>query len=291
MVATAVRRADGSIAVHTIPFVSLSKRLKLLGLPVLRGALALIESMQLGIGALSYSAEQAAAGAREVDERRKPQMERSAREERMAALWTRAMTFLTIVVSMGIGLLLFFWLPLVLTDLTGARSGFAFNLIDGVFRFVVFIIYLAAISMWGEMKRVFQYHGAEHKSISALEAGDELTPERVATYSRFHPRCGTSFLLLVMIASIFVFMLLGRPETVNDRLERFLFIPLIGGVAFELTRFSGKWAENPAVRLLILPGLLLQRITTREPTLDQLEVAIRSVREVTRESGGNLIPI
>jgi uncharacterized protein YqhQ len=167
----------------------------------------------------------------------------------------------------------------------------AFNLIDGAFRLIVFLAYLAAISMWSEMHRVIQYHGAEHKKIAALQAGDELTPERVATYSRFHPRCGTSFLLVVMMASILVFMFLGRPESIADRLQRFLFIPLIGGVAFELTRLSVKWADNSVVRLLILPGLLLQRVTTREPTREQLEVAIRSVREVTRESGGHFIPI
>lgn len=281
LVATAVRRPDGTIAVRRAPFVSLSRRVRVLGWPICRGALALIESMQLGLAALSYSAEQVAdggAGAAKAEGSR-------------TSSWQRAAMALTIVISLGLGILLFFWVPLVLTELTGARGGIAFNLIDGAFRLAIFLAYLSVISLWGEMRRVFQYHGAEHKSIAALEAGEELTPERVARYSRFHPRCGTSFLLIVMLASILVFMLLGRPDTIGERLARFLFIPVIGGVAFELTRLSGKWAENPAVKLLILPGLLLQRITTREPSPEQLEVAIRSVMEVTKESGGRLVPI
>jgi uncharacterized protein YqhQ len=283
MVATAVRRPDGSIVVQKAPFVSWSRRLKLLGLPIFRGAVALIESMQLGMVALGYSAEQAAS-----DEEAK----RTAQKARRATLWNRLAIPFTIVLSLGLGLALFFWLPLVLTELTGARSGLAFNLIDGVFRLAIFLIYITAISRWGEMQRVFQYHGAEHKSIAALEAGDELTPERVARYSRFHPRCGTSFLLIVMLSSIVVFTFLGRPDTLGERLIRFLFIPIIGGVAFEMVRLSGRFADNPIMRLFIFPGLLLQRVTTREPSPDQIEVAIRSIVEVTRDAGnGELVPI
>ncbi len=284
-VATAVRRPDGTIVVHRTPFLSLTKRLKFLGLPILRGAVGLIESLQLGFGALSFSAEQQALASGDADQGAVAVPKRGlSRLERLAMP-------ATIVVSLGLGLLIFFYIPLLLTDLTGARSGFAFNLIDGAIRLVFFLLYLILISRWSEMQRVFQYHGAEHKSIAALEAGDEMTPERVARYSRFHPRCGTSYLLVVMLASIAVFMFLGRPETVADRVQRFLFIPLIGGIAFELTRLSGKWAAIPIVQAFILPGLLLQRITTREPTLDQIEVAVRSVREVTREAGGRMIPL
>ena len=281
MVATAVRRPDGSIVVQKAPFVSLSRRLKLFGWPLFRGAVALIESMQLGMAALGFSAEQAAGEA-----------EAEKAKAAKASFWHRLTIPFTIVLSIALGLGLFFWLPLVLTDLTGARSGFMFNLVDGAFRLILFLTYMFAISRWGEMQRVFQYHGAEHKSIAALEAGDQLTPERVARYSRFHPRCGTSFLLIVMLSSIGVFMFLGRPDTIGERLIRFLFIPVIGGIAFEMTRLSGRFADNPVVKLFIQPGLLLQRITTREPSPDQIEVAIRSITEVTRESGtGELIPI
>ncbi len=281
MVATAVRRPDGSIIVHKTPFRSLSKRLKVFGLPILRGAVGLIESLQLGFGALSFSAEQQVA---------EGEAEKVQKKRRFSWL-DRLVMPATIVLSLGLGLLIFFYVPLLLTELTGAKSGILFNLIDGAFRLAIFLAYLLIISRWGEMKRVFQYHGAEHKSIAALEAGDQMTPERVARYSRFHPRCGTSYLLIVMLASIVVFMFLGRPDTVMERVQRFLFIPLIGGLAFELTRLSGKWSNFPIMQAFILPGLLLQRITTSEPTPEQLEVAIRSVLEVTRESGGRMIPI
>jgi len=278
MVATAVRRPDGSIAVKRETFVSWSRRLRLLGVPIVRGAVALIESLQLGMTSITYSAEVA------VDDE-KTTTERSP----MSRLAMAGMMLL----SFGLGLLIFFWLPLVFTDrVIGIHAGgFAFNAVDGLFRLVMLLLYLTVIGMWGEMRRVFQYHGAEHKSIAAVEAGDELTPERVARYSRFHPRCGTSFLLMVMVASIFVFMLLGRPETIGDRLQRFLLIPLIGGVSYEIIRLSGRHADHPLMRLLIAPGLWLQRITTREPSLDQLEVAIRSIEEVTERTGGRLVPL
>ncbi|MGD8395222.1 MAG: DUF1385 domain-containing protein [Candidatus Eiseniibacteriota bacterium] len=285
MVATAVRRPDGEIIVKRDPYVSWSKRIRGLGLPILRGAFVLIESMQLGISSLSFSAEQAS-----VEKEDKVAEPQSSRRGRFLERLTMAAT---IIVSIALGFLLFFWVPLVVTDrvLGEEGGGIAFNLIDGVLRLAVFLAYLWAISLWREMKRVFQYHGAEHKSIAAFEAGVELEPATVAGYSRFHPRCGTSFLLIVMLASILVFMLLGRPETVGDRLERFLLIPLIGGISYELIRLSGRFAHIPLVGLFILPGLWLQRITTREPTLEQLEVAIRSIREVTQESDGKLVPI
>ncbi len=277
VVATAVRRPDGTIAVRRQPYVSLAKRVRLLGLPVVRGAVALVEAMRLGMTSLTYSADQA------VEE---------APEERRG--WRhRLTTAATILVSFAVGLFIFFWLPLVMTERTVGTeaSGFAFNLVDGIFRLVMLLAYMAVISMWGEMRRVFQYHGAEHKSIACVEAGEALVPERVARFSRFHPRCGTSFLLLVITASIFVFMLLGRPDTIAARLERFLFIPLIGGVSFELTRLAGKYGERTWARPLVAPGLWLQRLTTREPSLDQIEVAIRSIQEVTEQRGGRVIPI
>lgn len=288
MVATAVRKPSGEIIVQRDPYVSFSKRVKLLGLPILRGALALIESMHLGITSLSYSAEQAAS---EEDEEKAK--EKAAKQTRFSHLMNRLAMAGTIVLSLGLGFVLFFWVPLVLTDLIIGEEGggLAFNLIDGALRLAVFLAYLYLISLWREMKRVFQYHGAEHKSIAAFEAGEELEPETVARFSRFHPRCGTSFLLIVMLASIFIFMLLGRPETLGDRLQRFLMIPIIGGVSYELIRLSGKWAHIKIVGLFIMPGLWLQRITTREPTLEQIEVAIRSIEEVTERSEGKLIPI
>jgi len=295
MVATAVRRPNGEIVVKKNPYISFSKRIRLLGLPILRGALALIESMQLGITSLTYSAEQAA----EEEEEKSDAVDgvdgsgeaKPAKKERPEFL-NRLIMAGTIVLSLGLGFVLFFWLPLVATErLVGDSGSVIFNLVDGVLRLAAFLAYLYVISLWSEMRRVFQYHGAEHKSIAAFEAGEELVPEVVARHSRFHPRCGTSFLLIVMLASILIFMLLGRPDTIVERLQRFLMIPVIGGISYELIKLSGKWSHIPLVKLLILPGLWLQRITTREPTPDQLEVAIRSIKEVTQESDGKLVPI
>jgi len=284
IVATAVRKPSGEIVVKRDPYLSLSRRTRLFALPIFRGALALIESMHLGITSLSFSAEQA------VDEAEAAKQ--AEKRARRSPLVDRLIMAGTIVLALGLGFALFFWVPLVVTDrLVPDSGGMVFNLVDGLLRMIVFLAYLYAISMWGEMKRVFQYHGAEHKSIAAFEAGEELVPERVVLYSRFHPRCGTSFLLIVMLASILVFMLMGRPDSIAERLERFLMIPLIGGVSYEVIRLSGKWFHVPLVRLIVAPGLWLQRVTTREPTLEQIEVAIRSIEEVTERSDGRLVPI
>ncbi len=142
------------------------------------------------------------------------------------------------------------------------------------------MIYIVAVGYWGEMQRVFMYHGAEHKTIHNLEAGTQLSPENAQTFSRFHPRCGTSFLFLVMIVSIFVFALLGRPDTWQARLLRFALIPVIAGISFELIRFAGAHYDKKWVRWLSQPGLNLQRLTTREPSTDMLEVAIAALRAV-----------
>ncbi len=292
MVATAVRRPDGDIVVRRDRYISFSKRLRPLGLPILRGALALIESMHLGITSLSFSAEQAAEEEPEPEQDGDGDQATAAKSKQRSELLNRLIMAGTIVLSLGLGFLLFFWLPLVLTEhLVGDSGGVVFNLVDGVFRLTAFLLYLYVISLWREMRCVFQYHGAEHKSIAAFEAGEPLEPERVARYPRFHPRCGTSFLLIVMLASILVFMLFGKPDTIGERFQRFLLIPVIGGISYELIRISGKWGHIPVVRLLILPGLWLQRITTREPTLEQIEVAIRSIKEVTEENDGELVPI
>jgi len=267
-VATAVRLPDGTIQVKTDEFVSISRRAKLFGLPIVRGAVVLVESLRIGIQALAFSAEAAVAVS---DERPKS-------EARFGSLGL-GMGF-TIAISLLLGFLIFFYLPLKLTDLTGVRQGLLFNLIDGAFRLLFFMIYIVAVGYWGEMQRVFMYHGAEHKTIHNLEAGTQLSPENAQTFSRFHPRCGTSFLFLVMIVSIFVFALLGRPDTWQARLLRFALIPVIAGISFELIRFAGAHYDKKWVRWLSQPGLNLQRLTTREPSRDMLEVAIAALRAV-----------
>jgi len=176
------------------------------------------------------------------------------------------------------GIFLFFYLPLLLTEWTGVQGGIAFNAVDGVFRLAIFLAYIWAISLWKEMGRVFQYHGAEHKSIFVFESGLPLVPVSSERFTTFHPRCGTSFLLLVMLTSIVVFSFLGRPETVGERFLRLAFVPLIGGVAYELIKLSAKPSWQRWMQPIILPGLWLQRITTNEPSLDQVEVAMEAMK-------------
>ncbi|HEY6572242.1 MAG TPA: DUF1385 domain-containing protein [Candidatus Eisenbacteria bacterium] len=267
-VATAVRLADGTIQVQSRAYTSLSRRFPILGLPILRGAIVLVESLRIGVAALSYSAD--AAVRSESD---KPQKER-----RYGTLGL-GMGF-TVLVSFVLGFGIFFWLPLKLTDLTGVKDPFLYNLIDGAIRLVFFLVYIFGIGLWGEMRRVFQYHGAEHKTIHNLESGLELTPENAGAQSRYHPRCGTSFLFLVVIVSFVVFAFFGRPDTLVDRLIRFALIPVIAGISFEIIRFAGAHYDKPWVRWISEPGLQLQRLTTREPSRDMLEVAIAALRAV-----------
>lgn len=268
MVATAVRMPDGSIQVKTQEFVSISRRVPLFGIPILRGAVVLVESLRVGIQALAFSAEAAV----EVD-KEKPKAER-----RFGTLGL-GMSF-TVAISFLLGFLVFFYLPLKLTDLTGVRHGLTYNLIDGAFRLAFFLIYILAVGAWGEMQRVFMYHGAEHKTIHNLESGQDLTPENADAFSRYHPRCGTSFLFLVVIVSLIVFCFLGRPDTWQARFVRFALIPVIAGISFEIIRFAGAHYDNPLARWVSEPGLRLQRLTTREPSRDMLEVAIAALRAV-----------
>ncbi len=267
-VATAVRLPDGSIQVKSHEYVSLSRRYPLLSLPILRGAVVLVESLRIGVEALAFSAEIAV----EV-EKDKP------KEQRRYGSLGWGMGF-TVLFSFVAAFVIFFYLPLKLTDWTGVRDPLTYNLIDGGIRLVFFLAYVVAIGFWGEMRRVFQYHGAEHKTIHNLESGQELTPEAAQSMSRFHPRCGTSFLFLVVIVSFIVFAFLGRPDTVGSRVLRFALIPVIAGISFEIIRFAGAHYDKAWVRWMSEPGLRLQRLTTREPSRDMLEVAIAAIRAV-----------
>ena len=280
MVAVACRRADGSVSVMRKPYRSLLSRFKILALPIFRGSIVLIESLVLGVQALTFSGDVAMAD-EQAKQNGKAAMpaQRPGRRTFGQKIWMG----LTLAFAFAIGLGIFFYAPLLLTDWLGARSGFWFNLVDGIIRLVFFLVYLWLITQMKDIRRVFEYHGAEHKSIFNFEEKKELTPENAATFTRFHPRCGTSFLLIVMLVSIFVFMALGRPETVGDRLLRLAFIPVIGGISYEFIRLSDKGYRNDFWRLFILPGLWLQRLTTQEPDLSQLEVAIISLKAALGE--------
>lgn len=268
-VAVAVRRPDGTLAFLEKPFESITRRIKVLGLPVVRGAVSLFETLGLGITALNFSADEAS---REDAAPGKPA------EKPGAGM--AIMQVVTVAISMTLGVLLFVVLPARLTAWLGFHDRVSFGLVDGAFRLAAFVLYLWLISQWKEMARVLGYHGAEHKAIHALEAGVELTPENVQKFPRLHPRCGTTFLFLVVITSIVVFTFIGKPADLGQHLLRIACMPVIAGVAFEFIRLSGKYFDVPFVKALTWPGMQFQRLTTREPDLEMCAVAIASLEKV-----------
>ena len=269
--AVAVRKPDGEIAHVARSIDPLMARHWLLRLPVVRGVIALGESLSIGFRALSVSANYAAQEAAEGDE-----------EPAEIGRWA---LFFSFAIAIGFALMLFKVGPALLTDLLPISSGGWFVIVEGAIRVTVFVAYLSVLSLIPSLRRVFQYHAAEHKAINAYEAGEELTPEVTQRYSLIHPRCGTAFLLWVMVIGVFVFALFGRPAWYWLIVTRISLLPVIAGIAYELIRFAGKHAENRLLMALLAPGLWLQRLTTREPTLDQLEVSIRALREVLEREG------
>jgi len=272
--AVAVRKPDGDIAQVSRPVVSPMTRHWALRLPVVRGVVALGESLAIGFRALAISANYAAQG--EGD-------------EEVATELSRGQLIFAFAIAIGFALLLFKVGPALLTDWLGIQAGW-FVIVEGAIRVTVFVLYLALISLLPDLKRVFMYHAAEHKAINAYEAGEELEPRTVQRYSLIHPRCGTAFLLWVMVIAIFVFAFFGRPVWYWLIATRILLLPVIAGIAYELIRFAGKHQENRILMTLLAPGLWLQRLTTREPTLDQLEVSIRALREVLEREGRSVTP-
>jgi uncharacterized protein YqhQ len=262
--AVAVRKPNGSIAQVCRPIESPMARHRIWRLPVIRGVIALGESLAIGFRALAISANYAA----EEDN-----------EEAEAELSRGALIF-AFAIAIGFAVSIFKVGPALLADLLPISSGGWFVVVEGAIRVTVFVLYLALISLLPDLRRVFQYHGAEHKAINAYEAGEELEPEVAQRYSLIHPRCGTAFLLWVMVIAIFVFAFFGRPTWYWLIATRILLLPVIAGLAYELIRFAGKHHKNRVVMALLAPGLWLQRLTTREPSLEQLEVSIRALREV-----------
>jgi uncharacterized protein YqhQ len=268
----AVRKPDGEIAEVNRPISSLMARHWFFRLPVVRGVIALGESLAIGFRALAISANYAAQ--QESDE-----------DGEVSTELTRGQLILAFAVAIVFALLLFKVTPALLTNWLPIEHTGAFVVVEGVIRVTIFVLYLAVISLLPDLRRVFQYHAAEHKVINAYEAGEELEPERVQRFSLIHPRCGTAFLLWVMVIAIFVFAFFGRPTWYWLIASRILLLPLIAGIAYELIRFAGKHTGNRVLMTLLAPGLWLQRLTTREPTLDQIEVSIRALREVLHLEG------
>jgi len=269
--AVAVRRPDGTLAFDRDEVKAPSAKFRPLKWPILRGSTILIQSLLLGFRALSFAAHHS------VPESSRP--DGSAERASRAAIAVS----LAVAVLFGLGLFLFF--PLLLTNLIKTRLApglgtIAFNAIDGGIRVLFFFGYLVAISKLPDIRRVFEYHGAEHKVVFTFEAGEDLTVENAVGKSRLHPRCGTSFLLFVLAISIAIFALIPSTAPFLAKLaSRIVFIPVIAGLAYETIRFSSKHVDSPVFRYLITPGLWLQRITTREPSADQIEVAIAALKE------------
>jgi uncharacterized protein YqhQ len=258
----AVRRPDGSIGVHEFPLTSYMKKYPVLKLPVLRGMVALFESLVIGIRALTVSAN-----------------ESLGEEEKQLG---RKEIGVTLVIAFAFAIGLFFLAPLFLTGLLDhwLGEGFLFWLVEGFIRVGIFLVYLLVVTQLKDLRRVFEYHGAEHMSIHALEHGDELTVANVEKYKTLHLRCGTSFLLIVLVVSIFVFAVVGRPDWYLLILSRVILVPLIAGISYEIIRFAGRHEHSKVVRVIMAPGLGLQWMTTKRPDSAQVEVAIAALERI-----------
>ena len=264
--AVAVRTPEGDITEVIQPISSPMQRRRIWRLPVVRGVIALGESLAIGFRALAISANVAS---QERDEQGEIQTQIG-----------RGQIIFSFAIAIGFALMLFKVGPALLTNWLPIDSTGLFVVVEGVIRVTVFIGYILVISLLPDLRRVFQYHGAEHKAINALEADAELTPQNVQKFSLIHPRCGTAFLLWVMVIAIFVFAFVGRPVWYWLILSRILLLPVIAGLAYELIRFAGKHRDNRVLMTLLAPGLWLQRLTTREPSDDQVEVSICALRMV-----------
>jgi uncharacterized protein YqhQ len=267
----AVRKPDGEIAHVNKKIDSMMARHRFWRLPVIRGIIALGESLAIGFRALAISANYAA--------------QEEGDEEEVSTEIGRGALIFAFAIAIGFALLLFKVTPALLTSWLPIETTGYFVVVEGLIRVSLFILYLVVISFLPDLKRVFQYHAAEHKAINAYEAGEELTPERVQRFSLIHPRCGTAFLLWVMVIAIFVFAFVGQPVWYWLIASRILLLPVIAGIAYELIRFAGKHSDNPILMAMLAPGLWLQRLTTREPGLDQLEVSIKALKEVLEKEG------
>jgi uncharacterized protein YqhQ len=267
--ALAVRKPDGEIAELNRPIRSPMARHRIFRLPVIRGVVALGESLAIGFRALAISANYAA---QDPDQK----------DGEVSTELSRGSLIFAFAIAIGFAVMLFKVTPALITSWLPVETTGTFVVVEGLIRVSIFILYLALISLLPDLRRVFQYHAAEHKAINAYEAGEPLEPERVQRFSLIHPRCGTAFLLWVMVIAIFVFAFFGQPAWYWLIASRILLLPVIAGIAYELIRFAGKHTGNRVLMTLLAPGLWLQRMTTREPSLDQLEVSIRALREVLR---------
>ncbi|MCW3998583.1 MAG: DUF1385 domain-containing protein [Candidatus Bathyarchaeota archaeon] len=263
-----VRKPSKEIVTNIEKVNPLSERHKILGLPFLRGVFAMVESLYLGFKSIIFSANTAL-------EVVTPEGEDP---------WRFSYKELAVVVAGVLGITAVFMLVPFLLATWLDITGIVFNIIEAAIRLTMFTLYLLAISMWSEFKRILMYHGAEHKAINAHEAGVAMDVKTVRGYSRLHPRCGTSFLFIVLVISIVLYSIVPNLDFYSKLLYRIVLIPVIAGVSYELLRLSGKHKNSLITRVLVAPGLLFQRLTTREPTDDMLEVSIKALTEVSKST-------
>lgn len=259
-----VRQPNEDIVTKTEELHSLSEKYSFLKLPFVRGILALFETLYSGIKGIYFSAN-AAFGEESGEE-----------EENLSSL----QIVIVIIVSICLSILIFSVTPFFLTSLLNLGGGILFNITEGVVRLSFLLVYLAVISLFGDFKRIFQYHGAEHTAINAFEAGVELNVKNASKYSRFHSRCGTSFLLIVTLISILFFSLFPSSNYWIRLSYRVVLIPFISAVSYEVLKLSDRYKDSSIMKVLVAPGLLLQRLTTRQPDDKMIEVAIKAVKEV-----------
>ncbi len=281
-IATAVRKSDGEIIIDKKPVNSIISKNKFFKLPVIRGVVSFIESMVTGVKCLMFSAEL-------YDIEDTEAMEPSKIEKWLEDKWGDKIKdiaiYFAVIVAVFFSIGLFFVLPNLLVGFVRKliESTIVLNLVEGLVRISIFLTYIILVSRMKDIQRVFEYHGAEHKTIATYEAGEELTPENAKKHSRLHPRCGTSFLLIVMVISIIFFSFLKWDNPLERIVMRLLLLPVVAGVSYEIIKFAGR-SKSKAVRILTMPGLWLQKLTTREPDESQLEVAIASLKAVLTDN-------
>ncbi len=285
-IAVSVRTPDGEIVVDKKPIASILQKLKFLKLPIIRGVISFVESLIIGTKALMYSAEFFDIE-EEEDKKKKEAMteeERAAFEKKESKMKNAAI-YGSVVFALIFGVALFMMLPTVLVGFVKdlIPYGFLATLAEGIIRIAIFLIYVALVSKMQDIRRVFEYHGAEHKTIFCYESGEELTVENARRFSRLHPRCGTSFLLIVMVVSIILFSFISWDNPWTRLGIRLLLLPVVAGVSYEIIKLAGR-SKSKMMRLVSLPGMWLQKITTREPDDSQLEVAIASLKAVLTEN-------
>ncbi|MBU3101340.1 MULTISPECIES: DUF1385 domain-containing protein [Clostridium] len=271
-IATAVRTEQGEIVVEKKSYTSYTKKNKLVGLPIIRGFISLIESLIIGIKTLNYSASF-------FEEEGEPSKLDKCIQKLFKEKSNDVVMGISLVISLALSVGLFFIVPTFVANLFSklGTSTMGMNIVEGIIRVLIFLLYVYLIGKMEDIKRVYEYHGAEHKTIFCYENEVELTPENAAKFGRLHPRCGTNFLFLVMIVSIIVFSLTGWNSIGERIMYRIILLPFISGISYEIIKWMGKSKSNLA-KILAYPGLKLQNLTTREPDLSQLEVAIRALK-------------